>query len=247
MLNHILYHVCSNNYLKRHYYHNTLINGIDYENKITLLSDFYSQQKYQTYELDFGSVNKAYESVNEDLLPSAPDFQFFRSEIQLLKLNNSYYEFSLNHLIQLLIDYKESKDSTGRFFNTSYIFDSFEQNESSTYIYGLDAINVIARLFCEKKLGIQNIHLLYDRYKAMVFRINYLQKKFKLDLSLELTNYQSLEHDSLTMRNLCLKYLLKEDISTVRIIQDGYNKIFEREQEILVKFIDKLEKFKEVH
>ena len=150
---------------------------------------------------------------------------------------------SLNHLIQLLVDYKESKDSTGRFFNTSHIFDSFDKNISTTYIYGLDAINVIAKLFCEKKLGMQSIHLLYDRYNAMVFRINYLQKKFKLDLSEELISYQKLERNSLIMRNLCLKYIAKEEGLLVTKIQEGYNEIFEKEQVILGKFIEKLQMY----
>lgn len=234
---------CCNIYLKRHNYHNTLISGIDFENKIVLLSDFYSQKKYQTYEVDFDSVYNAYESVSEDLIPNFPDYQFLRTEIQLMKLNDSYYEFSLNHLIQLLVDYKESKDSTGRFFNTSHIFDSFDKNISTTYIYGLDAINVIAKLFCEKKLGMQSIHLLYDRYKAMVLRINYLQKKFKLDLSEELISYQKLERNSLIMRNLCLKYIAKEEGLLVNKIQEGYNEIFEKEQVILEKFIEKLQMY----
>jgi hypothetical protein len=235
---------CCNIYQKRHNCHNTLINGMDPENKKVLISDFYALKKYQTYEVDFESVLKAYESVHEDGIPKSPDYQFFGTEIQLLKLNDNYYEFSLDHLIQLLVDYSESKDSTGRFFNSSYLFDSFDNNVSTTYIYGIDAINEIARLFCEKRLGIQNIELLYDRYKAMIFRIGYLQKRYHIDLSFELDNYERLEHESLIMRNLCLKYLVKEEESVAMRIKEGYNNIFKMEQDILLTFIDKLTTFR---
>jgi len=238
---------CCSFYQKQHSYHNTLITGIDLETNVILLSDFYSYKIYQTYEVNFDNVYNAYENVSDDLIPKSPDYQFFRTEVQLLTLNDSYYKFSLNHLVQLLIDYKESKDSTGRFFNSSYIFESFDKKITTTYIYGLNAINEIARLFCEKKLGIQNLHLLYDRYKAMVFRIKYLQNKFKVDLSLELIDYQRLEHDALIMRNLCLKYLVKGDVFTATKIRDGYNKISKNEQGILAKFIDKLQMFNDLH
>lgn len=232
------------NFNKRHRPHCAFINGIDIEKKIILVSDFFYDGRYQTVELKFEEFLLAYESVEENQIPREPDYQFLRSEIQLLKANYSYYKFSLKQLWIRLNDYHLGKDSTGRFTNTAYLFDSYNEENQMEYLYGINSIVKIAELFCERKMGIQNIHMLYDRYKAMSFRLRFLSEKYP-DMNLKSTTitYEEIEKQALNLRNLCLKYTITNSEKDKNNIIAGYQDVKDKETLVIKELIDEVHKF----
>lgn len=232
------------NYKIKHKTHCAFINGIDMEKKIILVSDFFYDGRYQTIEIKFEDFLVSYGSVSDDMIPDEPDYQFFRSEVQLIKANNSYFKFSLKQLLIRLVDYSLGVDSTGRFINTAYLFDSYDGKNENKYLYGIDCINKIAELFCDGKMGIQNIHLLYDRNKAMSFRLQYLSEKFpQMDLKRDLAAYKDIEKQALYLRNLCLKYTMTSSAKVKKNIISGYQDIRNKEELAIKELIEVLQNF----
>jgi hypothetical protein len=219
-----------------------LINGIDKDKSTVYISDFYDGNRYQTYEVSFDDILKAYKNVEESQIPQTPDYQFFRSEIQLLKLNQDcYFEFSLVHLIQLLRDYRDGRDSTSRFFNSAYLFSNYDKKSETNYVYGIDCLEIIGELFCKGRLAIQNVLFLYDRYSAMVLRLEYLQKKYSVDLTEELCEYTAFKEESLLLQNFCIKFLYTKKESTANTIKSKFANMKTSESRIIAQLIQKLE------
>lgn len=75
--------------------------------------DFYDKAQYGTITVNVEYLLLAVQSVDGKDIAQELDYQFFRIEIQLMRLNKtSYYKFALEHLIVLLEDYLYGKDST---------------------------------------------------------------------------------------------------------------------------------------
>jgi len=235
----------SASYLKEHYPPCVFINGIDCDEDKVYISAFIDNGKYRTVEIDFSSFKESFINVENEMIPSEPDYQFFRTEIQLLRPQINKYSFSIKHCLALLKDFLECKDSTGRFFNTSYMFEPYNKVSENIYLYGLDCINKIGELFCDGRFGIQNVHLLYDRYRAMTFRLNYLRENLNIQLDNNdiICEYKEIEHNALTLRNMCLKYQLTGKYREKEKILVGFERLKELEKRTLENLILEIDKY----
>lgn len=230
-------------YQKQSYLHTTLISGYDLENKKFIISDFYDNKKYNSYELDFNDLKNAYESLSDDLLYKHPIHQFHGTEIMLVKPKPTGYHFSAKHMLALLRDYYNGKDSTGRFFNEAYLYEALGEFE---YVYGLRTICQIAEMYVQNEISITALHEIYDHKEGMVYRLKFIQEKYPyLELKEYIETYKKLRDMAMVLRNVAIKFTVTKGNN--KNMLDKYTLLQKQEEYILPYLINELEKINNCH
>lgn len=199
----------TNHYQKKHHIHPTLIYGYDNDNEQVYIADFFDGKRYTREVVSYEEINKSIENVD-----------YF---INLYKLQDAQYKFNPELMNTYLYDYMNSKDSLHKFG-----FSCPEYNKN--VLFGLDYYDFVISNICNiyKSIDIRPFHILFDHKRLMKIRLEFLYSQKIYDnykiKDLILKN-DELIYKSNILRNLAIKYNIRNDIETMQIIKDKCNKL----------------------
>lgn len=228
-----------------HTEHTILIYGYDLTKNVFYCSDNFKEGKYSSQKVNFHNLIAAINSRIES----------FRIEIKKMSPNNPGPIFSTFGIANT----HQDKNYTGLeiidlkriiYFLTSYIEpDSFymTKSENNYYTYGIQVYNEIIDYFVSSidennHIDIRAYYSLMDHKSLMIWRLNYIQNKLKIDLEFYIDAYLKLKHE--IYRHICVivKYNMKRKIGENTLI-DSIKKCRDDECKISAQLIMLLESF----
>lgn len=209
-----------------HFAHTTLISGYDKEKQVFYVSDNYNNGKFQTIEVDFYVVEKAFYAAKECSTGNTKDndkseeFSYLRSICVFKYVNGINVKFDKKEFIRQLEEYITSKESN--------LF-----NDSNKSYYGYDSYRAI-REFCEGNkeilIGKRDFHLLYEHKYLMRKRIEYFLEKNIIKNHELLDQAIEIQNSFHIIRNLYLKIkiMLADDNDDKVLREQITNKILSK-------------------
>lgn len=213
--------------------HDIFIYGYDSSKKIFNVADNMRSGRYVFSTCSFDELEQAYMMLAKDqdiIYPFNPD-EGFNQSIKLLSLNaHMEYKFNINYVIKSLLDYLESKLTMNEIhqYRESHSYGVSTYSDVCEYVYLLEKDLV--------DFDIRSFHLIYEHKKLMRIRIDFLKTThFLKDTDMLMKQCQKLEMETLTLRNLAIKYslnrkvaLLAEIVKRLKVIKEldhnlGYN------------------------
>ncbi|WP_341280368.1 hypothetical protein [Paenibacillus sp. FSL H8-0537] len=189
--------------------HEMMISGYDKDSEKLYVSGYDKDMNYGEYEVDFSEFQTAFTMLDKTINN--------RGYIYLLQHNKEYkYSFDIKLVIQSLKELRNS-DNTSLHYRSitppaSWIFGICIYDELVKYLEAdIDGSNgkIDARLF----------HTLWEHKSVMAKRIKYMEEHNYLeDGSAFIEKFSYLESLILNMRNLVLKYNVRENPSLIKSI-----------------------------
>ncbi len=225
-------------YKKHHRIHHPFIIGYDNSKEVFYLFDNFNEGKYQEIELPYDLLSNAYNTlISNDKIANWSEtrgiclFNFYRQAWR----NNKSQLFSIN------LD-------TIRIGICEYLLQSNygeEYRHITHYSYGIDCYNQLTDWL---EFGLKNQYVdhrafssIRDHKKVMLFRLEYIQKKFQVDLDLYIQEYTKIK----SSLDIVINKIIKGNISRKQSIYtdciDTINSIKKSEIRTLTTLIDLLQ------
>jgi len=178
----------------KHFSHDSLVYGYDTKKEEIYLYGFDSKMKLNTTVISFSNFILAYDGM--DIIDT--DLTY----INLYKFNKlGKYKLDLNLILEQLIEYSESKNSSVRFSTLrepwirSYGMNFYEN--ISCYLQNFDDKNIRA--------DIRIFHFMYEHKNIMANRIKFLLNKSMIKDTSLLISWEKITKDALIIRNNVIK------------------------------------------
>lgn len=220
----------SEKFNRQHFFHQNLLYGYDLDKEEFKLFGVSSNNNFRALPISFDLFRKAFKNSY------STNGNFWCRPINFLKLRlpEKYYEIDLRIMIQFLEDYLYSRN-TNRLLG--YCFQAKER------IFGLDVYNTLFYIIKSNIGDLRMLHVLWQHKKCMTKRIEFLYNKGLLSYN-EYIKYQPLaeliETTVLVIRNLQIKYTIKNDELLLDKIKKGMFKIKDVEKNLYSELITSL-------
>lgn len=228
-------------YNTHHSIHDLLICGYDTNNDF-IAYGYSGKQELHTFTVTSTDLTKSlglFEpwSLNNDLTSFNSDLVFFK------KKENYRYIFDMELVYKMLNEYLYSRDLVNR---THFI--PKQGNDSNMFVYGMDyykcLVNYFSLLIKDKaRFDIRPLHLLWEHKKCMLLRLEYIYKNNFIPREEKLYNiFHGIEAQTLSLRNLQLKYSINSDKKILERIIKSLEEIEYNERNginLLIKHIQK--------
>ncbi len=215
---------------EKHIIHPAYIYGYNSDKKIIYTADSYSVGRYSYMEVPFEHINKAFELINAnfDVLSDKKTYMY--------RVQKKNYKYSVEHLICLLEDYLNARDST-----------NYEYRNVGRY-YGVKCYDMYLNyidyiLECGRsELDLRSFVFLVDYHSMMQWRVEYLIEKGYLaetegDL---LAGARALKEFCEKTLYIIIKYTLTQSIEYLMIVRENVMEICRRNIEITEKLLGKI-------
>lgn len=224
----------------RYYMHESLIYGVDEEKEIFYCLGYNESYRYKKSEIPFKNLDMAFNDTHEN------------NKLYLLKLNNSYIDYSL----EVPLIYKQLKEyySSVNSYEENKIINSIEildvtRKDFLNAEYGLNALKYIASYIQNiidgiAKMDLRCFFLLKEHKNFMIMRLEYLmtnyilKEKEGLDI---ISQYRIVNKYTNIVFNLFLKYNKRYDINDLYSMKNYILLIYNCEKHVLEILLENLE------
>ena len=221
------------NYKANHNLHEILCYGYDETDSIIYTLTFDQRGIFQEVKVNYSDLQNAYESVRE----ICNDKENRINPIKLLSINKNFsFQFNLDLVYQLLIDYIKSRDTIG------LVKQVYPNNLNLTY--GINTYELLGKYYSygRKYYDIRPLHILYEHKKCMVMRLEYMRNLFNDEtFNNIIEGYQEIQKMCLLAKRLLIKYMYTSN--WINDINKLIESIYKMEQQQLYKLIKNLEKY----
>lgn len=208
--------------------HDVLIYGFDRKTKKYYFADNLNYGKYGFSSCTYEELEQAFVNLNE----SAEHFGKFDYSIQLLSYkSHSSASFNLPKVINSLEGYVNSRPLDDRAFHPDTV-------------YGLEVYDCYKRYITMLKknkvrLDIRPSHNMCNHKAMMLLRIQYMiDNQIVTNTKDLLEGYKEIEHSSLFIRNMLLKFAISKDESILERICPLLDKTKQQEERVLERLLN---------
>lgn len=230
-------------YQKYHYYHEVLIYGYDTFEHVYKILAFDKQNQFNKLIISYHNVELSFGYTGTKYFYDKTGKDNYYNPIKFLSINDEFsYKLDITLIKTLLIDYINSSNSLNMLLTM--------RNINKNLVYGISIYDELSRYFkqfstCKKKYDIRPLHILWEHKKCMVIRLNFLKKDYVLnDIDDIMSDYQIIEKECMTMRNLLLKYLVNENPEIIKKIILTLSNVKEKEYTLIVRLINSINQLK---
>lgn len=222
--------------------HDMLIYGFDDSKEIFFIADFLRDQKYGVATCSYTELSNAIEHFEDSAWEYYPSG---KSKLSLLRVSP---------LTNCSFNYKKFKNSLDEYLGISHFHkqiyvstNHFNTSENEKRVFGINHYNNLVEylkysLEAHKLIYNQRVfHVFYDHKKSLMQRIDYLSRN-GLDCDYEKKYFEEVVTNSLLIRNIYLKCLVKESAKDYNIICTKLQTLKKVEFEILVNISAKIDK-----
>lgn|GEM_PF-3339429 len=225
--------------------HDIFIHGYDKQNQQIIVSGFFNYM-YQESKIPYEAFLKGFTATN-DL--DGLDFNPYYSNVYCIE-PTSILKSALNfdHIINMLTDFLESKDSSNR-----YNMFNFQDKSDHNLIYGLKTYDYLINevemiLLNQKECDIKPFQLLWEHKKIMFARIHFINENFSAGISIStITLCEDLISSSLIMRNHMLKFQVTKDATTIKSLVDQLKHCHDKDQIFTKQFLQEILSWRETY
>lgn len=208
--------------------HDIMIYGYSNDKKLFYIADCFEGGKYSYKTCTHKELDMAVSSLSE------LDELWFKGNIYFISLVESNYVFSANRLIKSFEDYLKGQPITC--WNCADL--SYRSVDYENWKFGIDTYEFLKQRIDSLKDNYiranQIFTLFWDHKKHICKIIEYLNYKQFYDVISEN------EKNAIILRNLYLKYRLKEDTQILYKMQDILNKIENCERKVFPEIIHEI-------
>lgn len=223
------------NYNINHNLHEILCYGYNDEEDIIYALTFNQKGIFEEVKINYSDIQRAYESVRI----ICDDKENRVNPIKLLSINKNFsFQFNINLVYELLVNYIESKDTVGL---TKQIY-----SNSENLIYGMNTYGVLVEYYSSARdhYDIRPLHIMYEHKKCMIMRLEYMANLFKDEEFIKLKEqYQEIQKMCLIAKRLLIKYMYTLKYKHVNNISLLVDSISEKEQQQIQRLIKILGKY----
>lgn len=221
------------NYNINHNLHEVLCYGYNETDGIIYTLTFNQRGIFQEVKINYSNIQNAYESARK----ICDDKENRINPIKLLSINKNFsFQFNVDLVYELLINYIESRDAIGL---TKQVYPN-----NLNLIYGINTYKLLSKYYSygRKHYDIRPLHILYEHKKCMIMRLEYMKNLFNNEMFNNIIKeYQEIQKMCLVAKRLLIKYMYTSKyINDINILIES---ICEKEQQQLRKIIKILEQY----
>ncbi|WP_088549666.1 hypothetical protein [Paenibacillus aquistagni] len=228
-------------YQQNHFVHDIFIYGYDLDRQIYHVAIFDKNRQFSTQEVTFEQFEQAYlseGSSSQTLISSCKRLEPCDYETSKYGAGLARFDFDLKLMIDVLNDYLEGRNSTKRLRMTQQPMEGY---------FGVEIYPLLQDFITRVMEGVQNFdvrpfHILWEHKKMMVARVQYLQKHgyLKEETTL-LEQFERLEKQSYTQRNLMLKSFMSENRKILQPLLKSLEDMMAAEKALIKQLILELQ------
>lgn len=214
----------------KHIIHPVYIYGYNAQKKVIYTADSYMAGRYTYMEVAFEHINEAFESINVNCNVA------YDHKTYMYQVEPKTYKFSMEHLVCLLEDYLNAKDSTNyEYRNAGRCFGV------KSYDVFLNYIDYIIESR-QSELDLRSFVFLVDYHCMMEWRMEYLiEKGYLAETERDLAaSARALKESSENTLNIAIKYVLKQNLDCLVAARENIRKICQQNIEITEKLLGKI-------